>query len=120
MPSRSACRYKVVNTCAAGLLLAVFGLHDSGPRSYAALITLEDILPSVGDNALCPCDGALTAVAETTDFSGFLCTDLEEGWERESPTEQDGEKINAAPLHPQYVRSWSPVEYTLGEEGRFL
>ncbi|PHJ21651.1 raffinose synthase 1 [Cystoisospora suis] len=97
--------YKVVNTCAAGALVAVFGLHDSGSSSYMAVITIKDVLPFLSDNPCRTGGGDLTGAVEATAYEEYLCTDLEQGWESE------GEKINAAVLHPQFGWTVTPVYF---------
>lgn len=82
-----------------------------------AVITTKDILPFQNDNT-CRTNGEdLTSAIEDATCREFLCTDLDEGWELE------GEKVNAAPLHPQYVGDLLVIHrimYTRGSEKIFV
>ncbi|PFH33400.1 hypothetical protein BESB_076170 [Besnoitia besnoiti] len=97
--------YKVVNSCAAGLLLAVFGLHDSCDRPYSATITVADLIGYIHE------EGGRSA-DQDDELETFLCTDLDErGWEACGKGAAGEDKINAALLDPRYGWTVTPLYY---------
>ncbi|KFG63431.1 raffinose synthase, partial [Toxoplasma gondii RUB] len=117
--------YKVVNNCPAGVLVAIFGLHDSGATPYSAIITVSDVaghLPVVLERANLTgsawmpspllSDPSVESVEKSERFPmALLCTDLDEtAWEcHDSPI--GDHKINAAPLDRKSGWTVSPLYY---------